>query len=51
MLIINFVFLRGVILEGSGQVNKASATVTVDLGLIPGWVKPNYKNGIHSFPA
>ena len=35
-----------------GRVDRASATEAVDLGLIPGWVKPKtIKIGIHSFPA
>ena len=34
----------------SGRVDRASATETVDLGLIPGRVKPKtIKIGIHSF--
>ena len=35
------------------RVDKASATETVDLGLIPGRVKPvkTTKSGIHSFPG
>ena len=36
----------------SGRVDRASATKTVDLGSIPGRVKPKtIKIGIHSFPA
>ena len=36
----------------SGRVDRASATETVDLGSIPGRVKPKtIKIGIHSFPA
>ena len=36
----------------SGRVNRASATEAVDLGSIPGRVKPKtLKIGIHSFPA
>ena len=36
----------------SGRVDRASATETVDLGSIPGRVKPRtIKIGIHSFPA
>ena len=36
----------------SGRVDTASATETVDLGSIPGRVKPKtIKIGIHSFPA
>ena len=36
----------------SGRVDRASATETVDLGSIPGRVKPkSTKIGIHSFPA
>ena len=36
----------------SGRVDRASATETVDLGSIPGRIKPkNIKIGIHSFPA
>ena len=35
----------------SGRVDRAFANEAVDSGLIPGWVKQNYKSGIHSFPA
>ena len=36
----------------SGQVDRASATETVDSGSIPGRVKPKtIKIGIHSLPA
>ena len=36
----------------SGRVDRVSATETLDLGSIPGRVKPNtIKIGIHSFPA
>ena len=36
----------------SGRVDRASATEAVDLGSIPGRVKPKtIKIGIHSFPA
>ena len=36
----------------SGRVDRASATKTVDLGSIPGRVKPKTKKiGIYSFPA
>ena len=36
----------------SGQVDRESATETVELGLIPSRVKPKtIKIGIHSFPA
>ena len=35
----------------SGQVDRASATEAVNLGSIPGQVKPKTKIGIHSFPA
>ena len=36
----------------SGRVDRASATKAVDLGSIPGRVKPKTtKIGIHSFPA
>ena len=36
----------------SGRVDRASATEAVDLGSIPGRVKPKTRKiGIHSFPA
>ena len=36
----------------SGRVDRASVTEAVDLGSIPGRVRPNIiKIGIHSFPA
>ena len=36
----------------SGRMERASATEAVDLGSIPGRVKPKTKKiGIHSFPA
>ena len=34
------------------RTDRASATLTVDSGLIPGWIKPEtIKTGIHSFLA
>ena len=47
------IFRLGLLLEPiSGRVDRASATVTVDLGSIPSRVKPkNIKIGIPSFPA
>ena len=36
----------------SGRMDRASATEAVDLGSIPGWVKPKtIKIGVHSFPT
>ena len=36
----------------SGRVDRASASETVELGSIPGRVKPKtIKIGVHSFPA
>ena len=44
--------LKKNILPISGQVDRASATEAVDLGSIPGRVKPKtLKIGTHSFPA
>ena len=45
-------FAHATILPISGRVIRASATETMDLGLIPGRVKPKtIKISIHTLPA